>query len=189
MPFFLTKFGNSLNQIFYDIASGKNLERTNFKILQQVLRDGDTLVVESFSRLSRSTKELLELLEDFSCKNIRIISIKEDFDYSTPSGKMLVGMLSIIVQYERDLLLERQREGIALAKLKGKYKGRKPVKRPDNFGILLEKHLSSTPLSIYGAEEFRRDSGLKRATFYRILKKEKEARNLISKSKIIDSNL
>ena len=189
MPFFLTKFGNSLNQIFYDIASGKNLERTNFKILLKVLREGDTLVVESFSRLSRSTKELLELLEDFSCKKIRIISIKEDFDYSTTSGKMLIGLLAIIVQYERDLLLERQREGIALAKLKGKYKGRKPIKKPDNFYELFEKYLNSTPLNKYTAEEFRKEIRFAKSTFYRILKKEKEARNLVSKSKIIDSNL
>ena len=125
----------------------------------------------------------MNILEEFSKKNIRVISHKENFDYSTASGKMLIGLLGNIVEYEKDILLERQREGIALAKEKGKYKGRKPIKKPSNFDELLEKHLNSTPGNFYGAEMFRNEIKFTKSTFYRILKEAKVQRKLDSKNK------
>ena len=92
-----------------------------------------TVIVESFSRISRNTSDLLNLLNEFQKKEISLISLKEDFDFTTPTGKLIFTLLAALSEMERDILLERQKEGIALAKLQGKYKGRKPIKCPENF--------------------------------------------------------
>lgn len=91
-----------------------------------------TVIVHDFSRLARSTKDLLEIVEYFKSKQVALISDKENIDSNTPSGKLMLTMIAAINEFERANLLERQREGIALAKKGGKYKGRKEVKI-DNF--------------------------------------------------------
>ena len=95
------------------------------------VREGDTLVVHDFSRLARSTKDLLNIVEQLEKKTVDLISTKENIDTSTPTGKLMLTMIGAINEFERANLLERQREGIALAKAKGKYKGRKEIKIKD----------------------------------------------------------
>ena len=95
------------------------------------VKEGDTLVVHDFSRLARSTKDLLNIVEQLEKKTVDLISTKENIDTSTPTGKLMLTMIGAINEFERANLLERQREGIALAKAKGKYKGRKEIKIKD----------------------------------------------------------
>jgi DNA invertase Pin-like site-specific DNA recombinase len=94
-------------------------------------RQGDTIYIHDFSRLARSTKDLLEIMERLSAKGIVLISNKENIDSSTASGKLMLTMIGAINEFERANLLERQREGIAIAKREGKFKGRKAKDVPD----------------------------------------------------------
>ena len=109
---------------FIEKKSGKNTERPVLNSLLEFAREGDVVYVHEFSRLARNTRDLLELVERFRGKNITLISNKEKFDTSTPTGKLFVTMIGAIAEFERALILERQREGIAIAKAEGKYKGR-----------------------------------------------------------------
>lgn len=92
-------------------------------------REGNTIYVWDFSRLARSTKDLLELVELMQSKRINLVSVKENLDSSTPTGKLMLTMIGAINEFERANLLERQREGIAIAKAEGKFKGRKDIIR------------------------------------------------------------
>lgn len=103
-------------------------------------REGDTIYVWDFSRLARSTKDLLELVELMQYKGIHLKSIKENLDTNTPTGKLMLTMIGAINEFERANLLERQREGIAIAKIDGKYKGRKEIKI-DNFKEYYDKYM------------------------------------------------
>jgi DNA invertase Pin-like site-specific DNA recombinase len=112
---------------FIEKVSGKDTNRTELKNMLDFVREGDTVVVHDFSRLARSTKDLLEIVELLNNKGVALVSNHESIDTSTPSGKLMLTMLGAIAEFERTNLLERQAEGIALAKKEGKYKGRKPV--------------------------------------------------------------
>ena len=118
----------SIEKWFKEKASGKNTERKELKNMLDFAREGDTIYVLDFSRLARSVKDLLDITEKLKAKNINLISLKENLDTSTPTGKLLLTMIGAIDEFERANLLERQREGIAIAKKKGLYKGRQPSK-------------------------------------------------------------
>lgn len=89
-----------------------------------ILRTGDVLVVESLSRVSRSTKDLLNIFDDFEHRGIKLVSLKENIDTSTPTGKLLVTVLSAICQFERDLTVQRTREGLKASRARGRVGGR-----------------------------------------------------------------
>ena len=89
---------------------------------------GYTVYVSEFSRLARSTKDLLDIVQQLKEKQVQVISLKESFDTSTPAGELAMTMFVAIATFERKIMLERQREGIALAKAQGKYRGRKEAK-------------------------------------------------------------
>lgn len=91
-------------------------------------REGDTIYVHDFSRLARSTSDLLQIVEPLQRKKIHLISNKENIDTFTPSGKLILTMIEAINEFERQNILERQREGIAIAKAHGRYKGRAPIR-------------------------------------------------------------
>ena len=95
-------------------------------------RTGDTIYIHDFSRIARSTKDLLAIVEALENKGIYLVSNKENIDTSTPTGKLMLTMIGAINEFERQNLLERQREGIAIAKQNGKYKGKKAI-QIDNF--------------------------------------------------------
>ena len=90
----------------------------------QFVRRGDVVVVESISRFARNTKDLLNLIEDLSVKDVTFISKKEAIDTTTPSGKFMLTIFGAVAELEREYILQRQREGIEIAKKQGKYKGR-----------------------------------------------------------------
>lgn len=117
-----------IDKWFCEKVSGKNIkDRAQLQAMLDWVRDGDTVYVHDFSRLARSTKDLLTIVELLKTKEVRLISLKENLDTSTPTGKLMLTMIAAINEFERQNLLERQAEGIAIAKEKGVYKGRKRI--------------------------------------------------------------
>lgn len=116
-----------VEQIFIDKVSGKNTNRPKLKEMLQFIRKGDVLVVESYSRLARSTVDLLKIVEELNGRNIGFISHKEKIDTTTPQGRLMLTIFAGIYQFERECMLQRQKEGIEIARAEGKYKGRQPI--------------------------------------------------------------
>lgn len=116
-----------VEKIFIDKASGKNMARQELQKMLQFVREGDTVIVESYSRLARSTRDLLDTVEVLKEKEVEFISKKEAIDTSTPAGRLMLTIFAGLYQFERECTLERQAEGIKEAKKAGKYKGRKPI--------------------------------------------------------------
>ena len=115
-----------------------------FNTLQAMIdfaREGDTIYIHDFSRLARSTADLLKLVEQLQAKGVHLVSNKENIDTSTPTGRLMLTMIGAINEFERCNLLERQREGIAIAKAQGKFKGRKEVKA-DDFAAQYQRYLN-----------------------------------------------
>lgn len=112
-------------KIFTEKRSAKDTNRPELQNMLDYVREGDTVYVKDFSRLARSTKDLLNIIDILEIKKVKLISIKEKLDTSTPAGKLMVTMLGAIYEFERANLLERQKDGIAVTKKEGKYKGRK----------------------------------------------------------------
>ena len=113
---------------FIDKVSAKDTERPQLKAMLEHVRDGDTVVVHSMDRLARNTKDLLEIVEGLKAKGVTIKFIKENLAFTAGAdnsmNNLLLTMLGALAQFERELKLERQREGIEAAKQKGLYKGR-----------------------------------------------------------------
>lgn len=102
-------------------------DRPQLRACLDYLRDGDTLIVTKLDRLARNTQHLLEMVENLTAKGVTLRILNLNIDTSTATGKLMLTMLGGIAEFEREMMLERQREGIAKAKAEGKYKGRKPT--------------------------------------------------------------
>lgn len=124
---------NSLGveRLFIDKCSGKNTERPALKEMLNFARKGDTIIVSEISRIARNTKDLLQIIEILSQKEVEFVSQKEAIDTSTPTGKFILTIFGAISELEREYILSRQAEGIAIAKANGVYKGRKPKACPN----------------------------------------------------------
>lgn len=133
---------HNIDKWFTEKVSAKDTNRPKLQEMLEFAREGDTIYIHDFSRLARSTKDLLEIVEQLKGKGIHLVSNKENIDTSTPTGELMVTMIGAINQFERANLLERQKEGIAIAKAKGKYKGRKAVEIAANFKELYNKYLN-----------------------------------------------
>lgn len=112
---------------FIEKVSGKNTNRPQLQEMLNFAREEDVIYIHDFSRLARNTKDLLNIVEELEKKKISLISHKENIDTKTPTGKLMLTMIGAIAEFERQNLLERQREGIAIAKQQNKYKGRKKI--------------------------------------------------------------
>jgi DNA invertase Pin-like site-specific DNA recombinase len=123
------------------------------------------LYIKDFSRLARSTKDLLSIVELFKKKNIKLVSLNENLDTNTPTGILMLTMIAAINEFERNNLLERQREGIAIAKQKSKYKGRKKINYPKNWEEIYTKWKNR---ELKGNEAMEK-LDLKRNTFYKLV--------------------
>lgn len=119
--------GEKIEQYFLEKKSGKNTDREQLKQMLNFARKGDIVVVESYSRLARSTKDLLNMVDHLKSKDVGFISLKENFDTTSPQGELMLTIFAGLAQFERACTLERQKEGISIAKKEGKYKGRKAI--------------------------------------------------------------
>lgn len=122
-----------IDKWFSEKVSGKNTDRPEFQKMMQYLREGDTLYVADFSRLARSSKDLFAIADELEARGINLVSDKEKLDTNTAYGKFMFTMIGAMAEFERSIMLERQRDGIEQAKVRGVYKGRKPV-TVENFG-------------------------------------------------------
>ncbi len=151
-----------VSKVFIDRMSGKNTDRAELKEMLSFIRHGDTVIVESISRFARNTRDLLELVEQLTAKGVDFVSKKEAIDTTTPSGKFMLTIFGAVAELEREYTLQRQKEGIAIAKEQGVYKGRKPIQRPE-FEAVVSLWKSG---DITAAEAMRR-LDMKPSTFYR----------------------
>jgi DNA invertase Pin-like site-specific DNA recombinase len=156
--------GYQVDRIFSEKLSGANADRPQLRAMLDYVRDGDTLYIESISRLGRSTKDLLNIIDTLTKKGVTLVSHKENIDTNTPSGKFMLTVFAALSQLEREQLKQRQREGIEIAKTQGKYTGRKPIAIDwTRFGQLYGEWKSK---NITG-RDFMRRMGLSANTFYR----------------------
>lgn len=156
-----------VDRIYIEKISGKNTNRPQLKAMLDFVREEDTVIVESYSRLARSTADLLNIIGELDSKGVSFISLKENIDTTTPQGKLMMTIFAGISQFERECILQRQKEGIEIAKAEGKYKGRKPIDKPDNW----EEVFSSWKRGEITAIEAQNKLGLTHATFYRFVKR------------------
>lgn len=129
-------------------------------------REGDTLVVTKLDRLARSTRHLGEIVDQLDSKGAHLQILNLGIDTGTATGELVVNLIGAIAQFERKMMLERQREGIARAKAEGKYKGRKPTARAKSDEVARLRREGR------GASEIAEKSGISRASVYRILAEE-----------------
>ena len=167
-----------VEKVYTDKASGKDREGPGLKEMMNFVREGDTVVVESISRFARSTKDLLNLIEELKNKGVEFYSKKESFDTTTPQGKFVMTMFGALAELEREQIMQRQAEGIAEAKKKGKYTGRKPIAvDEDAFTEQYRawKNGETSPKFIC------KKLGLSHATFYRRVKSYEEKHGIVKK--------
>jgi len=157
-----------VEKVFVDMLSGKDMNRPQLKEMMGFMREGDVVVVESFSRLARNTKDLLDMVEVMRKKGVEFKSQKEAIDTNTPTGKMIMTIVASVNEMERELLLERQAEGIVLRKARGEYKGREPIKVDQKQFEQEYKLWKSEQIS---ARTAMKHLGLKPNTFYRRVEK------------------
>lgn len=158
---------HNIDKWYIEKVSGKNTDRPKLQEMLDYVREDDTIYIHDFSRLARSTKDLLEIVELLQKKGVTLVSNKENIDTSTPTGKLMLTMIGAIAEFERENLLERQREGIAIAKKEGKYKGRK-VKEINMtiFEVMYEGYLHSKKTKI----ELAKELGVSRPTLDKLIK-------------------
>lgn len=157
---------HGIERWFAEKVSAKDTNRPKLQEMLAFARDGDTIYIHDFSRLARNTADLLKIVEELEAKGIHLVSNKENIDTSTPTGKLMLTMIGAINEFERANLLERQREGIAIAKENGAYKGRKEIDRPKNW----EEVYSQYKTREIKANRAMEILGLKRNTFYKLVK-------------------
>ena len=151
-----------VDEVYIDRLSGKNTDRPELKKMMDYVRKGDTVIVESISRFARNTRDLLELVEKLTAKGVEFVSRKEAIDTTTPTGKFMLTVFGAVAELEREYILQRQREGIAIAKEQGKYKGRKPIDAPE-----FEQVTARWKSGAITAAEAMRTLHMTKTTFYR----------------------
>ncbi|CDX01518.1 Transposon Tn21 resolvase [Desulfitobacterium hafniense] len=157
----------NLYRIYLEKASAKDTKRPLLQEMLSYVRPGDTVYVLDFSRLARSVKDLLSITEELAKKDVKLISLKESLDSSSATGRLMLTLIGAIHAFERENLLERQKEGIALNK--HKFKGRKKVPRPSNWSEVYNQYLTRQ----ITAKKAMELTGLKRNTFFNFLNESK----------------
>lgn len=137
---------HGIDKWYMEKVSGKNADRPELQKMLAEAKEGDVIYVHDFSRLARSTKDLLEIVEDLNSRGIHVVSNKENIDTNTNSGKLMLTMFAAIYEFERTNMLERQAEGIEIAKREGKYKkcGRKKKKPSDGYEDLIQQYVDGS---------------------------------------------
>lgn len=153
-----------VNKIYSEKITGTRKERPELQKMLDNLDDGDTVVVESLSRLGRSTKNLIELMDLFNEKGVNLVSLKENIDTTTPTGKLLFTLISAISQFERDCLAERTKEGLAAARARGRKGG-----RPRTSSSKIAKAIKLYNSKEYTISEIKELTGVSGSTLYRYI--------------------
>ena len=166
----LIKHGIEPENIFQEKYTGTKADRPEFDKLKIASRKGDTIVIESLSRLGRSTKDLLALIEGFEEKGISLVSLKENIDTSTPTGKLLLTVLLALCEFERDLTVQRTKEGLEAARARGR-KGGRPRKDPKDINKALKLYDAQT----HSTKEIAEITGISVKTLYNAINERKEA--------------
>lgn len=156
----LRKYG--VDVIYNEKMTGTKKDRPELSKLLERITKGDTVVIESLSRLGRSTRDLIELTELFKSKSVRLVSLKESIDTETSTGKLLFTLMSAIAQFERDTIADRTREGLRSAKARGRTGGR-PKANSDN----IKKAVKLYNTRQYSIKEIEELTGIKKSTLYR----------------------
>lgn len=161
--------GVALDKTFTDKASGKDTKRPQLQALLEFAREGDEVYVHSMDRLSRSLKDLQDVVETLTAQGVSVSFVKERLtftrDHSDPMSMLMLQLLGAIGQFERSLIRERQREGIAIAKTKGIYKGRKPALDDAAAQTLRDMAAQGVPKT-----DIAQQLGISRASVYEYLK-------------------
>jgi DNA invertase Pin-like site-specific DNA recombinase len=153
-------------KVFQEQVSSVDTKRPELERVLEYVREGDTLVVTKLDRLARSMANLMDIMGKLRAKGVELKVLALNLDTSTPTGKLMLNLLGSIAEFERDLMLERQREGIAKAKAEGKYQGRAPTAQRKAGDVLKLKAEGKTVPQIVEA------LGISRASVFRILKEE-----------------
>ncbi|MBD0861330.1 recombinase family protein [Gordonia sp. zg691] len=157
--------GMTLDKVFTDHASGKDTKRPQLAACLDYVREGDTLVVHSMDRLARSLRDLLQIVDDLTERGVAVRFAKENItftaDESDPCAVLMMQVMGAVAQFERSLILERQREGIAIARADGKYTGRKPSLSDAQAQQVLERLTAGE-----SAAALAREFGVNRSTIY-----------------------
>jgi len=162
----LLSHGISSENIFQEKISGTKANRPELDLLMKILRAEDTLVIESLSRLGRSTKDLLTLLDKLQEKRVNLVSLKENLDMNTPTGMLLVTVLSAISQFEREIIIQRTEEGLIAARSRGRSGGR-PRKDPR----IIDKAMKLYNAKTHSIKEICEITGISQGTLYNTLNK------------------
>jgi DNA invertase Pin-like site-specific DNA recombinase len=161
--------GIKLDKCFTDKASGKDINRPQLEAMLNYVRDGDVIIVHSMDRLARNLDDLRKLVQQLTSQKIKIEFLKESLTFTeedAPMSKLLLSVMGAFAEFERSLIRERQREGIALAKKKGLYKGRKPSLSEEQINILKQRVENGEKKTIIA-----KDFGISRETLYQYLRK------------------
>lgn len=153
------------NEILTEKITGTKSSRPELNRLKDKLRPGDKVVVESFSRLGRSTKDLIELVTFFEDNNVKLVSLKENFDTTTPQGRLMMTVFQAFSQFERDLIVERTKEGLKSARTRGRKGGRPRLKSNK-----VEQAIKLYESKEYSINEIKDMTGVSKASLYRYLK-------------------
>lgn len=156
--------GVELDKMFTDKASGKNTDRPELARAVDYVRDGDTLVVHSMDRLARNLDDLRRLVRELTGQGVKVEFVKESLTFAgddSPMNTLLLSMLGAVAEFERSMILERQREGIAIAKAAGKYKGRKASLTDEQAGALRGRLTAGESVTALA-----REYGISRQTVY-----------------------
>ena len=156
---------HGIDILFCEKMSGTKKSRPELDKMLSEIKEGDTIVVESLSRLGRSVKNLAELMEEFNARNIRLISLKETVDTTSSTGRLLFTILSSLAQFERDVLVERTTEGLKAARARGRVGG-----RPKTDEATIKKAIALYNTNQYSLSEITDLTGISRSTLYRSIK-------------------
>ena len=159
----LKKYG--VDKIYNEKMTGTKRNRPELEKLMERLTEGDTVVVESLSRLGRSTKDLIWLMETFNSKGVNLVSLKESIDTTSSTGKLLFTLMSALAQFERDVLADRTREGLAAAKARGRKGGRPPANSES-----VKRAVKLYRTGEYTAKEIYELTGVRKTTLYKNFK-------------------
>lgn len=162
---------HQIEKVFTEKISGKDRNRPELQKMLDFVREGDVVIIESISRLARSTRDFLNILAELEQKQVALVSLKEQIDTATPTGRFLVSVFAALAQLEREQILARQKEGIAAQKAAGIYTGGRPRVKIDQK--LLDAVMTKWKAGEITAVRAMKELSVSKATFYRLAKEKK----------------